>query len=198
MNGIEKITARILSEAETAAAGTIAEAEKKAEAVRADYGKKAADAYASRMEAGQNALRTDAERTERAAGLEERSEMLAVKQKILSQTYDLAREKLLAMPREKYIDFLAGQASRAAVTGREEIILNERDRAVGEDVKKRANALLAERSLPGELTLSSETGNFSGGLKLRSGSVETNCTVDTMLQLSRSRLDADAAAMLFL
>ena len=55
----------------------------------------------------------------------------------------------------------------------------------------------AKRGLPAGLTLSPETGDFSGGLKLRDGSVEVNCTVDTLLSLSRNRLDAEIAAILF-
>ena len=46
-------------------------------------------------------------------------------------------------------------------------------------------------------TLSDESGDFSGGLKLREGSVEVNCTVDTLLALSRNSLDAEIAAILF-
>ena len=42
-----------------------------------------------------------------------------------------------------------------------------------------------------------ESGDFSGGLKLREGSVEVNCTVDTLLALSRNSLDAEIAAILF-
>ena len=38
---------------------------------------------------------------------------------------------------------------------------------------------------------------FTGGLKLREGSVEVNCTVDTLLALSRNSLDAEIAAILF-
>ena len=49
----------------------------------------------------------------------------------------------------------------------------------------------------GIATLSDEGGAYSGGLKLREGSVEVNCTVDTLLALSRNSLDAEIAAILF-
>ena len=68
---------------------------------------------------------------------------------------------------------------------------------LGEAIVRGANAILTERGLPAGLTLSDESGDFSGGLKLREGSVEVNCTVDTLLALSRNSLDAEIAAILF-
>ena len=68
---------------------------------------------------------------------------------------------------------------------------------MGEEIVRGANAILTERGLPAGLTLSDESGDFSGGLKLCEGSVEVNCTVDTLLALSRNSLDAEIAAILF-
>ena len=192
MNGIEKITARITAEANEAAAAVIAEAEKTAGEIRAAYQKKADEAYEARMNEGNTEVRLGAEREQRAAKLQSRKDTLALKQSILERAYGRAKEKLLALPEEKYTAFLASQAGHAAVTGHERIVINSQDRSMGE-----ANAILTERGLPAGLTLSDESGDFSGGLKLREGSVEVNCTVDTLLALSRNSLDAEIAAILF-
>ena len=190
MNGIEKITARITAEANEAAAAVIAEAEKTAGEIRAAYQKKADEAYEARMNEGNTEVRLGAEREQRAAKLQSRKDTLALKQSILERAYGRAKEKLLALPEEKYTAFLASQAGHAAVTGHERIVINSQDRSMGE-------AILTERGLPAGLTLSDESGDFSGGLKLREGSVEVNCTVDTLLALSRNSLDAEIAAILF-
>jgi V/A-type H+/Na+-transporting ATPase subunit E len=197
MNGIEKITARITAEAEEAAAAVTADAEKAAESVRTAYKKKADEAYETRMNAGNEEIRRDSERAERAARLQGRKDTLALKQSILSRAYDKAKEKLLALPRGQYCEFLASQAGNAAVTGHETVVLNSQDKPMGETIVSRANEIAASRGLPAALTLSDESGDFSGGLKLREGSVEVNCTVDTLLDLGRSRLDAEVAAILF-
>ena len=191
MNGIEKITARITAEANEAAAAVIAEAEKTAGEIRAAYQKKADEAYEARMNEG------NTEREQRAAKLQSRKDTLALKQSILERAYGRAKEKLLALPEEKYTAFLASQAGHAAVTGHERIVINSQDRSMGEAIVRGANAILTERGLPAGLTLSDESGDFSGGLKLREGSVEVNCTVDTLLALSRNSLDAEIAAILF-
>ena len=196
MNGIEKITARITSEADEAAE-VLAQAEQAAGEIRAEYKKKADEAYAERMSAGSTEIRLRSERAERAVKLQSRKDMLALKQSILERAYDRAKEKLLALPEEKYTAFLASQAGHAAVTGHERIVINSQDRSMGEEIVRGANAILTERGLPAGLTLSDESGDFSGGLKLREGSVEVNCTVDTLLALSRNSLDAEIAAILF-
>ena len=197
MNGIEKITARITAEANEAAAAVIAEAEKTAGEIRAAYQKKANEAYEARMNEGNTEVRLGAEREQRAAKLQSRKDTLALKQSILERAYSRAKEKLLALPEEKYTAFLASQAGHAAVTGHERIVINSQDRSMGEAIVRGANAILTERGLPAGLTLSDESGDFSGGLKLREGSVEVNCTVDTLLALSRNSLDAEIAAILF-
>lgn len=197
MNGMDKITARITAEADEAAAAVIAEAEKTAGEIRAAYKKQADEAYAARMSAGETEVRQGIERAERATRLEGRKNALALKQSILERAYDRAKEKLLALPEKEYSAFLAAQAGSAAVTGHEQVVINSQDRAMGAEIVRAANAMLEARGLPGGLTLSDESGDFSGGLKLREGSVEVNCTVDTLLELSRSRLDAEIAAILF-
>ena len=191
-----KITARITAEANEAAAAVIAEAEKTAGEIRAAYQKKADEAYEARMNEGNTEVRLGAER-QRAAKLQSRKDTLALKQSILERAYGRAKEKLLALPEEKYTAFLASQAGHAAVTGHERIVINSQDRSMGEAIVRGANAILTERGLPAGLTLSDESGDFSGGLKLREGSVEVNCTVDTLLALSRNSLDAEIAAILF-
>ena len=60
-----------------------------------------------------------------------------------------------------------------------------------------ANALAAKRGLPGELKLSDKTRPINGGVVLRQGDIEVNCTLDSLLELSRGSLDAEVARILF-
>ena len=65
MNGIEKITARISAEAKAEADAVISEAEGKAAAIAAEYGKKAEEAYSAKLSAGKNELEQQIQRAER-------------------------------------------------------------------------------------------------------------------------------------
>ena len=101
---------------------------------------------------------------------------------------------LVNLPKAEYVSFLAKLAAKAAVSGDEEIILNARDKAaVGADVVSAANALVAN----GKLKLSDDTGSFAGGLILRRGSVEANCTVELLVELCRSDMSSELAKVLF-
>ena len=60
-----------------------------------------------------------------------------------------------------------------------------------------ANALLTESGRPAALTLSGQTGDFEGGLILRRGSIEANCTVELLVELRRADMSAELAGVLF-
>ena len=113
---------------------------------------------------------------------------------MVSLAFDKALEALCALPEEEYVAFLAGLAAKASVTGDEEILLNARDRkAVGDKVAAAANA----KPGGGKLTLAEETGDFAGGLILRRGNVEANCTAELLVDLARGDLSAEIAGILF-
>ena len=78
------------------------------------------------------------------------------------------------------------------------LILSAADReSLGEKIVAAANALAAKRGLPGELKLSDKTRDMAGGVVLRQGDIEVNCTLDSLLELSRGSLDAEVARILF-
>ena len=198
MNGIEKITARITAEAEAEAAAVLAEAEKNADEVRTAFTARAAEAEETLLRQGTEELEQKMQRADRAARLDAKKAILGLKQELVSAGYLRALEKIRALPEDRYVDFLARQAAAAAVSGREELILSGEDRKIGAAVVRQANALAAERGLPGELTLSEESRAFNGGVVLRSGAVEVNCTLDSLLEMSRGAMDAEVARILFL
>jgi V/A-type H+-transporting ATPase subunit E len=93
---------------------------------------------------------------------------------------------------------LARLAARAASTGQEEIIMSSQEKeACGRQVMEQANRLLAMAGKAGGLVLSEETRAFAGGLLLKSGDVEVNCALDTILRLVREELALEVAAALF-
>ncbi|MBR6209236.1 MAG: V-type ATP synthase subunit E [Oscillospiraceae bacterium] len=198
MKGMEKITRRISSEAEEAAAAVIAQGQKAADDIRARYEAQARETEAELLRQGREKLEQKVQRAERAAKLDAKKDILSVKQEMVSAAYEKARQLILALPEEKYVAFLARQAGAAALTGREEIILSPEDRkALGEKLLAAANAAAAKRGLPGTLKLSQETRPIRGGLVLREGDIEVNCTLESLLELSRGSLDAEVARTLF-
>jgi len=198
MNGIEKITKEIASETEAEITSVLTAAEASASALTEEYAAKAKAAEEELLRAGKDAAEQRVQRQERTARLEARKEILSLKQELVSAAYDKAKAAILALDEDKYVAFLAAQAGAAALTGSEELVLGKGDRErLGDRIVAAANAAAAGRGLPGEMKLSDATLPADGGLVLRRGSIEVNCTLDKLLEMSHSALDAEVASVLF-
>ena len=151
MNGIEKISARILADAEAEAAAIRGQAEEKAAQIAADYDKKIA-----------------------------------------------AEQQLRSLPQAEYEALCAHLACGASTSGCEELIFSAEDRErVGAAVTAKANELLQKAGKPAQLTLSAETRPIRGGVVLKNGLIETNCSLGTLVDGLRPELSGKVAARLF-
>lgn len=194
MKGTEKIIAHIQADAKSQADAILKEADEKCAVIREGYEKQAKEAYAERIRAGVKANQDRLDSMDRLARMEGRKAILALKQEMVAESFDLAADKLTQMPAAEYTAFLAKLAAKASVTGDEEIVLNARDRkAVGEKVVEAANKAIKG----GKLTLSEKTGDFKGGLILRRGNIEANCTAELLVDLCRDEMAAELAGVLF-
>ena len=194
MKGTEKIIAHIQADAKAQADAILKEADEKCAGIRAGYERQAKEAYAERIRAGVKANQDRLDSMDRLAKMEGRKTILALKQEMVAESFDLAADKLVKLPEAEYIALLAKLAAKASVTGDEEIVLNARDRkAVGAKVVEAANKALTG----GKLTLSEKTGDFKGGLILRRGNIEANCTAELLVDLCRDEMAAELAGVLF-
>lgn len=198
MKGIDKITSRIIADAEAECRDVKRESDERCAAVRAENEKRAQDEYWRLVREGVKDTEQRMQRMDRTARLEAKKSVLNMKQEAVSRAFDLAKDKIAELPERDYVAFLAREAAEAAITGQEEVIFCERDRkSVGAKAVKAANELLAAKGMPGLLTLSDATRDMAGGLMLKQGDIEVNCTVDTLLDLTRDELAARVADVLF-
>ncbi len=198
MKGTEKIIAHIRADGDAEAKKIIDAASKQAEEKRAESFKAALSEYEKLMQAGNAECEDILSGSRRIAEMEAKKSVLSVKQEMISAAFDAAREEIVNMPRDKYTQFLARMAAEAAVSGMEEIVLNARDKAeVGKAVCKAANELLSAKGTPGKLTVSEDTADISGGVIVRFGGIETNCSIDALIRQRRSGLSTEVAAALF-
>lgn len=198
MKGIDKITSRIIADAEAECRDVKRDSDERCAAVRAENEKRAQDEYWRLVREGVKDTEQRVQRMDRTARLEAKKSVLNMKQEAVSRAFDLAKDKIAELPERDYVAFLAREAAEAAITGQEEVIFCERDRkSVGAKAVKAANELLAAKGMPGLLTLSDATRDMAGGLMLKQGDIEVNCTVDTLLDLTRDELAARVADVLF-
>lgn len=227
MNGIEKITQMIQSEAQTEIDGVLSAAREEAARITARY---EAQAQAETAELTAKNEKAAAEREERlvsVAQMEARKVTLAAKQEMVEKAYVLALEKLCALPDDQYTEILAALLVKASSTGREEVILSPEDRKrVGKAAVAKANEILAKAAAPelpkelteskvgavinkvaanvsaiakgtAMLTLSEETRPMRGGFILKDQKVEVNCTFDTLVRLQKAETAGAVAKKLF-
>ena len=204
MNGIEKITGQIDADVQKEIDAALDQARAQAQEIEARYTSQAeAQAEAIRHKGEQDAALRQ-ERLVDVAKLEARKSLLAAKQDMVSQAFDLALKKLLELPDQEYISLLAKLAVSASRTGREQVILSQKDRSrYGKQAVTMANDMLAKKAGPraaqtdGMLTLAEESRPMAGGLILRDGKVETNCSFEVLIRLQRDALSAEVARALF-
>ena len=227
MEGIEKITAKIVQDAQAEIARMNQETDEKvrsiAEAAQAQADKETADTLAR----GQRAAQERLERLKSAAKMEQRKLELAARQEMLAQAFDLALEKLCSLPEEAYVQLLTRLVLEASTTGKEQLVFSPQDRArVGKQVVVAANEAMVKQVAPelpdaitdtkvgaflgkvvnsttamvtgmGMLTLSEETRPMKGGFVLVDGDVEVNCAFETLVRLQREQLEKEVDQVLF-
>ena len=194
MNGIEKITQRIDADAQAEIDRILADAAENAAGITARY-RAQADAEAAALAARNE--KTAAEREERlisSAQMEARKTELAARQALVEQAFDLALEKLCAMPDDQYTAVTARMLVQAAPNGTGTVYFPEGKAAVGAEAVKQANALLGEK---GKLTLSPEDRPIRGGFLLVDGNVEVNGTFETLVRFQKGTMASEVAKILF-
>ena len=204
MNGIETITGQIDADVQKEIDAALDQARAQAQEIEARYESQAqTQAEAIRRKGEQDAALRQ-ERLVDVAKLEARKTLLAAKQDMVGQAFDLALKKLLELPDQEYIALLAKLAVAASRTGREQVIFSQKDRSrYGKQAVTMANDMLAKKAGPradesaGRLTLAEESRPMAGGLILRDGRVETNCSFEVLIHLQRDALSAEVARALF-
>ena len=154
-----------------------------------------------------------------AAAMTRRNILLAAKSELLDETFEAAKKQICDTDYGKYRELLvallscalleqAKQEQNALEYGDEvtafdtfEVLLNETDRArFGASVIEGARRV-TERRIGAEraakLRLSEECADIDGGLLLRYGDVETNCSLTVLLREMRRELEGKISAILF-
>ena len=193
MNGLEKIVARMEADTQAACDALAASAAESAAAILRDC---QAQADAAAQDSAQRAAAQAAEHLEHLNGSSQmacRQRVLAAKQQLIDEAFARTAQALTALPQAKYVDLLASLAAENG-SGDEELLLSKTDRdAVGTAVVEAANA-----KKPGAaFRLSEETRDTGGGLVLRRGRVELNCSFTEKLRQLRQEESSAVAQLLF-
>lgn len=177
----------IINEIETAAARDageiIARAEAEAEGI----------INAAMIDAEKAAVETEAEAERRTAEImssgdsarqrRRRERILETKQEIIGEVINKVREKLYSLPAPEYFELLLKLTLSEATAGEGSILLNATDKKrLPPDFEAKLSGVLPAGA---RLTISDETRPIDGGLILKYGGVEQNCSFESIFNARR-------------
>ena len=219
MTGLEKVTGKIIADAEADAREILDRAEAECAAIRE---KARAD-----LEAELEALRetNDREcqslviRARSSAAMAKRNAILEARAAILDEAYAAAEKQVRAMTNDQYLDLLCKMlrsAMKRQIEGEEdslrlygedispdayEVVLNDRDRDYyGEKLLGAFRVGLGSKfplSVLAKIRLATDTASIDGGLILRAGLVETNCSLSMLMAENRRETETRVSRILF-
>ena len=221
-NGVNRITDKILADAQARADKILADAQAECDKISADYNARAQQ-IRDKLSDDAQAKGTDLiARAKAAAAMKKRNILQAQESQLIDGVFDGAKEWVLGLPKEKYVDLLAGLLSAALIEQADteaqnlatyeeesepieqfEVLLNKKDREgcgkeLLESVKKRyANSSRLPAGRTDKLVLSKNTLNIEGGVVLRYGDVESNCSFEMLFGQLHRELEAEVAQALF-
>ncbi len=222
LKGLDRMTEQILAEARKAADGILTAAEDDCARIRAE-GEARAEVLRTRLtdEAEREGALIVA-RARAAAEQQKNTALLGTRAAMVDSVFESARESVRRQSTEEYTALLAGllaaamldrfkteQAAADAsdeedvmdIPARYEVLLNARDRErVGSAVVDAARARLSgkiPKEMLGKLTLGDSCASIDGGLVLRCGAVELNCSLVLLFSELRRTLTGDVSRALF-
>ena len=219
MTGLEKVTGKILADAEADAREILERAEAECAAIR--------EKYAAMTEAELETLREQSDRECQAlivrarssAAMAKRNAILEARAAMLNEAYAAAEKQVRSMSGEQYLDLLQkmlrsamkrqleGEADSMRLYGEDispqayEVVLNSRDRGSYGDKLMAAYRAGFGAKLPAsaleKLRLAPDTAPIDGGLILRCGPVEINCSLAMLMAENRRETEAKVSRILF-
>ena len=220
MTGLSKITDKILAEAQEDAAKRLAEADERCAEISREY---AARAEEIRKNLNEDAKREASEIISRAKSGEamvRRNVLLEAKSARIDEAFDLAYQEMVNLSDERYGELLCmllasvikNQAEHERISrelyGEEdapqadayEVLLNEKDRErLGDSLIKDFRARMGDdqAAVADRVVISDQMARIDGGLIVRCGSIEINCSLRALFDQLRPELEAKVSRKLF-
>lgn len=215
MNDISAILSKIEEDAKAQCAAIIAAGEENAARIKTEAEHEAAAVREEILKNARTAAEAQRLRAASQSGIEVRNLRLETRRKSMDAAFEKAMEKLCGMSDEKKVA-LYSELALEAITGQADLILNAADKAaigkavaamvgkkfVADGINNVVDALtslkLPEKSLGRVVLLADEVGSFRGGVQIREGNIETNCTFEVLVSTAKEELEPEVARLLFL
>jgi V/A-type H+-transporting ATPase subunit E len=186
-NDAQREANHIIERANSNAKELIQQAEEEAKALKEDALKRA--------EAGATQRK---ERMLAMSALDFRKRLLDEKQRAIDAVFQESIEILCQLDDDEYRALMKRMLSSNVQTGEEEIILSQRDKTrLTQPFLDELNEELRKNGKKGNLKISEETREMSGGFVLRRGEIELNSSFESLFKSSRDELESEIGRLLF-
>jgi len=194
----EKITAKILADAQAEARKIKEEAKKRVEEIMARVQMEAARITAEAQKEAQALAAEEKKRVLSRAEMEVRRGLLQEKQALLGKVFELALQRVEKMEGKGYFKLMENLLVKAVEDGDGEVLISEEARGkLGNEFLQRVNQRLRAARKKGKLSLTVEKGQLSSGFILRKGKKEINCSFESLLESQKENLEGEVAKVLF-
>ena len=191
MQGIDKIIEKIISDAKADAEQTALQTKNQIDSVRKKHEAQAKKQIDELREEFADKKAQVESRAETMAELEARRNMLAIKRELVEEAFAKAQEMLIALPDEEYLNFIEN-LMRNLDNKRGDVIVGKSEKRIDADFVDKIN-----EKTDSSYKLADDRGNFDGGFVLRTGRIETNCTVKMLVSQAKRRMEQKVASVLF-
>lgn len=196
MKGIEKITGRILQQADQEAEEIHSRTRDQVAEIAAGYDGLCREARRELLEKARETAQEQQRRLQRTLALERRKALLEEKQEMIDAVFQEVAAQLQSLSGPERTEVLTRLALRTAQGG-EALVLNPADReTIGPTLVREISRRMADAGKEG-VTLSSETREIMGGFILTQGLVEQNCSYEVLLRSYREELALEVSRILF-
>ena len=221
IKGLEKITDKILDEARAEATRILNDATDEANKIRAEQVSRAQDIRTRLSEEAEREGNELIARAKAAAANQRKNAMLAAQSAVVDEVFASALAEIEQLDDDKYTELMAGLLAAAMLEQvaaekacdalgddeeivrpeRYEVLMNSRDR---ERVSGRLLPLVCKklkgkvaREKTDALVISAQNAAIGGGLILRCGDIEINCSLSLLFAQLREELEGEVSCALF-
>lgn len=219
MTGLDKIKDKIIAEAQLDAERMIEDAQKKCNEILLRASGDADNIKAELDVAAHREAESLISRAKSGAALEKRNIIAQAKSHAADLAFETAKKEILSLSDEQYIEFLAkllvsalssqldiektnrelyGEESNEAPV---DVLLSQEDiLRAGTKIIPAAKKMAAGKPVSHLLEragVSVETAKIEGGMIIRIGDLDINCSVEALIESAKERLEGDVARILF-
>lgn len=198
MAGVEKIKEKILQDAEVKTKEILEKARLQAKEIEEKAKQKAA---LRATEISQKSIHDISEKRRiinSIVELEMRKDILSAKQQSIETVFEKALERMNNLDSVKYEQVVFDMLMNSVETGEEEIVMSEGGKQkLSADFISKANKALEAAGKKGNIKISDETRNISGGFILLGQGVEINNSFEAVTRLYRDEIEPKVAEIFF-